>query len=156
VVRDALEDHPYLNRPTSKQRRGLLNLVGEWDHKLFGLATDRQIDELHVTELRLAERQKSLQDAILKDHKYLTEVTSNISTWTASLSKTFEADLDDAKRRLEAAIDTVYKEDGVLGDISSTILKNQHVMYVTNKIDSAAESCRWVKHKPFSQSQFYM
>jgi len=37
---------------------------------------------------------------------------------------------------------TVYDEEAVLGEVSSTIIKNQYLMYANNKIMAAADTCR--------------
>jgi hypothetical protein len=142
IIKDALDEHPYLNQPTTRQRRGWFNFIGEIDNSLFGIATDRQIDELHVTDIKILQKQKSFEDDLIDEHKYVASFASNVTAWTENLAKSVEADLDEAKVKLLEAVDTVYKEDAVLGDISSTILKSQYIFYVTKKIEAAADSCR--------------
>jgi len=142
VVLETLTDHPYLRNTPTRNTRGLIDAVGIIDKYLFGLATTADVDALHAAEGAIVERLKQLQNGMVDEHKYLVDLSGNISAWSSKLSNTFQHRLDQVSKHLISTAETIYKEEGVLGQVALDIMKNQYLMYTTNKINLAAESCR--------------
>jgi len=46
------------------------------------------------------------------------------------------------RNQLRSTAETMFRGEGVLGEVALLILKNQYFIYVTNKINAAADACR--------------
>jgi len=147
ILKETLKNQPYLNPESStsgslRRRRGLMDGVGKIDKYLFGLATTADVDALHESEVAMAHRIKSIQEALVDEHKYMISVTSNITAWSKDLSESFEKRIKTVQNALVSTIGTVFEGEAVLGQIQVLLMKNQYFVYVTTKVNEAANSCR--------------
>jgi hypothetical protein len=78
LLTEVLEEHPYLNVNPARNRRGWFDGVGNLYHVVFGVATDNQIDNLHMSQFQIQAKQNELEDNLVKDHKYVASAVLNI------------------------------------------------------------------------------
>jgi len=106
------------------------------------MATQNDLKSLHVDSNTIYNRQHALQDALISEHKFITEITSNISLWSQKLSETYESDLRSVQGSLLAYEKSAYDGEISLARVAALILQNQHVIRITDKMNSVADMCR--------------
>jgi len=69
----------------------------------------------------------------MEEHKFVSEVTSNLSLWSKELSKTYEFDLKLVKENAGEML---------LARVAAPYQQNQQVVRVADKSNSVADMCR--------------
>jgi len=142
IYQDLVQSTPYFMKAGRQIRSAPLAIIGEIHKALFGVATQNDLKSLHVDTGTIYKRQKALKDALVEEHKFVSEVTANLTLWSKELSKTYEFDLKSVEENLRAFEKSVHAGEILLARVAALIQQNQHVVRIADKLNSVADMCR--------------
>jgi len=141
LIEDVSKYTPYFSK-SGRVGRGLIDFYGYYLKFMFGVATQDDLTKLHADNNVLIKRLDNYKEALIQQHKYLADVTSNLTVWSKQLSKSYEEDLANVERSFHRFEASSYAGETALARVTSLIQQNQQLIRLASRMEAVADMCR--------------
>jgi hypothetical protein len=146
IYHQLIQSHPYFASSSTSPRseRGFLDFLGEIQHQVIGVATDRDVNELHVGIDYIKKHEKELEEATQINTNATASLAKNITAFDQQWNDAVKDNVSSMRSEMAKATSTTTRDGTTLGRSIEIINQNEYYLFTATRLELAAADC-WLE-----------